>query len=46
VIEEIKQQISQAKQRGDFAEAKTLQQRLIEIDKIPKKTKIPKVATP
>jgi len=44
--EEILRQISDAKIRGDFSQIKMLQLRLIEIDKISKQSKIPKVTTP
>ena len=44
--DELLRQISDAKRIGDFSKVKMLQMRLIEIDKISKQTKIPKVTTP
>jgi len=46
VIIDIKQEISEAKRRGDTKGLVALQLRQIEIDKIPKKNKKPKVTTP
>jgi len=44
--EEILRQVSEAKRIGDFSRVKMLQLRLIEIDKVSKQSKIPKVTTP
>ena len=46
MIIDLKHEISEAKRRGDMLEVKHLQLRQIEIDKIPKKNKKPKVITP
>ena len=46
MIIDIKQEISEAKRRGDIEGVRNLQLQQIEIDKIPKKNKKPKVMTP
>ena len=46
MIEDLKRQITEAKEVGDVDKAKELQTRLIDIDKIPKTNKTPKVVTP
>ena len=46
MIEELKQEITDAKKQGNFEKAKNLELSLIELYKIPKKNKKPKVNTP